>query len=202
MGHVYINGGLVRRLWVSDRTPFLDHLLRLDRESRHNRFGGAVSDEFLGQYASRCFGADDVIYGFFVDGILRGAGELRPIGIGDDPKAGPRAAEAAFSVENDYRRAGVGTELMARITRAARNRRADTLFMTCLSHNQAMQGLARKFEADLRFEFDSVTGRLIGRTPTPLSLWGEAMDDAAGFATAIIDLQRRAFSNPVASAHT
>ena len=33
------------------------------------------------------------------------------------------------------------------------NRRADALYMSCLARNVAMQSLARKFSADLRFEY-------------------------------------------------
>ncbi len=188
-----IRDGLVRRLWPSDTTGFRDHLLRLDIDSRHSRFGGAVSDEFLINYAERCFGIDDVIYGYVVDGRVRGAGELRgvghklPLGFGG-------AAEAAFSVENGWRRQGVGAELMGRIVRAARNRRADALYMSCLASNQAMLRLARKFSAQLRREPDEALAMLEPRGPTPASVFDEASEDSAGFATAMLDLQRRAFA--------
>ena len=56
------------------------YLLRLDPDSRRNRFAGAVSDEFVRDYAELSFGIDPLIHGFFVDGTLRGAAELRPIG--------------------------------------------------------------------------------------------------------------------------
>ena len=38
--------GVIRKLWIDRAGPYRDHLLRLDAESRRNRFGGAVSDEF------------------------------------------------------------------------------------------------------------------------------------------------------------
>ena len=137
MEHATIHGGVVRRLWPSDMPAFRDHLLRLDAPSRHDRFAMAVSDEFLANYAERCFGIDDVIYGYFVDGVMRGAGELRGVGLGLDKGS----AEAAFSVEVGWRRRGVGTELMGRIVQAARNRGAETLYMSCLARNRAMQGI-------------------------------------------------------------
>jgi len=198
MDETHISDGLVRRLWPADAAGFRDHLLRLDPESRHSRFGGAVSDEFLIGYAERCFGIDDVIYGYVVDGEVRGAGELR--GIGHKlPLGFGGSAEAAFSVEGSWRRRGIGAELMRRIVRAARNRRADTLYMSCLTSNQAMMRLARKFSADLRREPDEAFASLEPREPTPVSILAEASDDMAGFATAILDLQRRAFGlSPVA----
>jgi GNAT superfamily N-acetyltransferase len=185
-----IHGGVVRRLWPADLPAFREHLLRLDPQSRFDRFAMAVNDAFLSRYAERCFGIDDVIYGYYVDGVMRGAGELRAVGnniIGG-------SVEAAFSVELAWRRRGVGTELMARILRAARNRRADALYMSCLARNVAMQSLARKFAADLRFETDDMTGKLVARAPSVGSVWGEFADNATSFATAMLDLQTRVFS--------
>ncbi len=190
MEQMMIHGGVVRRLWPADLAAFREHLLRLDAKSRYDRFAMAVNDEFLIRYAERCFGIDDVIYGFYVDGVLCGAGELRAVG----NKIIGGSVEAAFSVEKEWRRRGVGTELMSRIVRAARNRRADALYMSCLASNTAMQGLARKFAADLRFETDDMTGKLVARDPSPASVWGEFADNATSFATAMLDLQTRVFS--------
>jgi GNAT superfamily N-acetyltransferase len=193
MDETPIRDGLVRRLWPSDMPRFRDHLLRLDDDSRHSRFGGAVSDEFLINYAERCFGIDDVIYGYIVDGQVRGGGELR--GIGHKlPLGFGGSAEAAFSVEEGWRRQGVGAELMGRIVRAARNRRADTLYMSCLIGNQAMVRLARKFSADLRREPDEALAMLEPRGPTAASVFDEASDNATEFATAMLDLHRRSFA--------
>ncbi len=190
MEHANIHGGVVRRLWPSDMPAFRDHLLRLDPESCHDRFAMAVSDEFLVNYAERCFGIDDVIYGYFVEGIMRGAGELRGVGLGLDKGS----AEAAFSVEVGWRRRGVGTELLGRIVLAARNRGAETLYMSCLARNRAMQGLAKKFESELQFDADDLTGKLVARTPSAAALWNEWVDDASSFATAMLDLHTRTFS--------
>ena len=190
MEHSRIEGGTVRRLWPSDLAAFREHLLRLDPQSRFDRFAMAVSDDFLRNYAQRCFGIDDVIFGFFVEGTMRGAGELRPVGLG----AHGGSAEAAFSVENGWRRQGIGTELMGRIVQAARNRRAETLYMSCLARNGAMQGLAKKFTADLEFDTDVLTGKLVARTPRAAALWNEWIDDSSSFATAMLDLQTRMFS--------
>lgn len=188
------HGGVVRRLLSGETGLLLDHLMRLDPESRHDRFGMAVGDAFLRQYAERSTRLDDLIYGFFVDGELRGAGELR--GLGPHGATHWSAAEAAFSVERPWRRLGVGEQLMARIVRAARNRRAATLYMSCLSRNRPMQTLARKFSAELTFEAGEATTKLAVEGPTAFSLIYEAMDDATGFATAMLDLQRRALSRP------
>src|SRR5262245_21507627 len=74
------HGGLIRKMWAVEASRYREHLLRLDEASRRNRFGGAVSDEFLVNYGDLALGIDTVIHGFFVNGTMRGAGELRPIG--------------------------------------------------------------------------------------------------------------------------
>ena len=195
MDQTSIIGGHVRRLWPSDMTGFRDHLLRLDRDSRRDRFGMAVSDEFLIGYAERCFGIDDVIYGFVLDGVVRGAGELR--GIGHNlPLGFGGSAEAAFSVEAGWRRHGIGAELMSRIVRAARSRRADTLYMSCLASNEPMLKLARKFSAELRFEQDEAQAAT-ARPVDPAAVLSSAADAVTGFATAMLDLHRRPMPSPV-----
>ncbi len=187
-----MHGGTVRRLWRTDLDHFQAHLIRLDAESRHDRFSMAVSDDFLVRYAAQCFEVEGMTYGFFApDGHMRAAGELRLLD--DTGKGNGREAEAAFSVEKEWRRRGIGAELMGRIVLAARNRRVDTLYMMCLAHNRAMQSLARKFAALLRFEADEVTGRMVARAPTAFSLWQEMADETGDFAMAALDLQSRTF---------
>jgi GNAT superfamily N-acetyltransferase len=175
----------IRKLSATDQDAFCNHLLRLDVEGRHDRFAMGVSDDFIRKYAELCFTMPGSIFGYFSDDELRGAGELRLIG-----NQGT-AAEAAFSVEPGWRRRGVGKELMARIVRAASNGRVTTLHMSCLASNRAMQKLARHFEADIKFEADQVTGRMIGRPPTVASQWEERLEDAASLATSLVELYRR-----------
>jgi GNAT superfamily N-acetyltransferase len=178
--------GVIRKLWIDRAGPYRDHLLRLDVESRRNRFGGAVSDEFIHNYIELSLGLDAVIHGFFVDGILRGVAELRPIGSGF-----PEEAEAAFSIEMPWQSHGVGTALLERSLLAARNRGIKLMHMACLANNRRMIDLARKFEAELKFDFGSVIGEVETPHPTPISVWREALSDAHGFATAMLDVHAR-----------
>ncbi len=161
-------------------------LLRLDGESRRNRFGGGVSDDFIRGYVDLSIGLDAVIHGFFVDGALRGAGELRRIGTGFAEEA-----EAAFSIEKPWQSHGVGTALLERTLLAARNRGFKLLHMACLAENRRMQQLAHKFDAELTFDFGSVVGEVEAPQPTPLSLMRELVADGHGFATAMLDVQSR-----------
>jgi len=178
----------IRRLWAADKEAFLAHLLRLDAQSRHDRFGGAVSDEFLVHYAENCFGAGDLVFGAFVEGQLRGAGELRSenaIWAESPPFTQRFQAEAAFSV-------GIGEQLFARIERAAGNHGVETIEIMCQADNRPMQRLAAKFSTKLTFEAHQVTGRLVARRPTALSLLREASQDVADLTASVVDAQMRA----------
>ena len=117
MQDILPDGGVIRKLWIGETDKYCDHLLRLDSASRHSRFGGAVSDDFIRNFVELSFSLDAVIHGFFVDGVMRGAAELRQLGV-----RFPRQAEAAISVEKPWQSHGVGSALIRCTLLAARNR--------------------------------------------------------------------------------
>ncbi len=179
------DGGAIRKLWATDLAAFRDHLLRLDSSTRRNRFGMAAGDEFVARYAETGFTLDTVIHGAFVDGRLVGVGELRRI-------AGDRgAAEAAFSVEPAHQGRGFGSRLMEAVILTARNRGIRRLFMNCLASNSQMQRLARRHGAELEFESGDVVGLVLPEDPSPVTWLREAVGDASGWTTAVMELQRR-----------
>jgi RimJ/RimL family protein N-acetyltransferase len=178
--------GTIRRLWPTEADKFRDHLLRLDKEARRLRFAHFVSDSFIEDYASRMGESGSLVYGYLEDGKMRGAAELRRLG-----DAWGEEAEAAFSVEGVHQDQGVGTELMGRIVRAARNRRIRRLYMSCLAENSKMQAIARRHEAELRFEYGEVIGEILPPTPSYFSLMAEAAEDRVGFLIAVLELQSR-----------
>jgi GNAT superfamily N-acetyltransferase len=186
MHEVLPEGAVIRKLWIGETKKFRDHVLRLDPESRRNRFAGAVSDDFIRNYVDLTGALDAVVHGFFIGETMRGAAELRPLGIGF-----PHQAEAAISVEKPWQSHGVGSALLRRTLLTARNRGFQLLHMACLAENQRMQQLARKFDAELSFDFGGVVGEVESSRPTPLSLMREMMSDSHGFATAMLDLQTR-----------
>ncbi len=178
--------GEIRRLWPTERDLFTAHLLRLDAVTRRERFGTAVNDGFLVDYAATTFGVGGLVYAHVEDGEVRGAAELRGL---EDIVA--QTGEAAFSVESGWRRRGIGSQLFGRLITAARNRGIRTLYMTCLPENAAMRRLARKFEADLAGGYADVEGVIATGSPTPFTILDEALDTAKDFATLAISLQRR-----------
>ena len=181
-------GGAIRKLWVGETDAYRDHLLRLDLESRNRRFSGAVSDDFIARHAATAGDVGVVVHGFFVDGTLRGAAELRPYGL-----TFAREGEAAFSIEQPWQSQGIGSLLLERTLLSARNRGIKSLHMHCLANNKRMQQLARKFEADLHFDFGGVVGDVDPPRSTVLSLMREAAADAHGVTTSILEAQSRLF---------
>jgi GNAT superfamily N-acetyltransferase len=186
MQDVLPEGGVVRKLWIGEADKYRDHLLRLDSTSRRNRFGGGVSDDFVRSYVELTISLEAVVHGFFIGGEMRGAAELRQLGV-----PFPRQAEAAISVEQPWQSHGVGSVLLRRTLLAARNRGFRLLHMACLADNRRMQQLARKFDAELSFDFGSVIGEVESSRANALSVMRELMADTHGFATAMLDLQSR-----------
>ena len=178
--------GTIRKLWPTEIGKFQDHLLRLDKESRRLRFAHFVSDTFIEDYASRMAEFGSIVYGYLLAGQVRAAAELRKLG-----DAWGEEAEAAFSVETPFQDQGVGSELMGRIVRTARNRGLRRLYMSCLAENSRMQAIARKYDAELRFEYGEVIGEIMPETPNYFSILAEAAEDRVGFLIAVLDLQSR-----------
>jgi hypothetical protein len=148
--------GYVRTLRQQEELPLLrDHLLRLDPESRHDRFNGFMDDGFIERYAAKCADDGTVIIAYVEDGVVRGAAELHP------PDQSPDALpEIAFSVETSVRRQGVGSILFRRLIREARFRGYRSLRITTGAQNQAMRALANKFGAHLTFRQGESTGSI------------------------------------------
>jgi GNAT superfamily N-acetyltransferase len=186
MNDITAGKATIRKLWPTETGKFRDHLLRLDKESRRMRFAHFVSDPFIEDYASRMAEFGSVVYGYLAEGRVRAAAELRRLG-----DAWGEEAEAAFSVEKPYQDRGIGTELMGRVVRAARNRGIRRLYMSCLAENSRMQVIARKHEAVLRFEYGEVVGEIVPDTPNYFSILAEAAEDRVGFMIAVLELQTR-----------
>ena len=148
-------------------------MTRLDRT---NRFMGAISDDRVRSYCAGLDWSGNVVIGAFIDGDLRGVGELalarrfpRPI------------AEIALSVEEPWQNLGIGTLLLRHVLTLSRNRYVSRVYMMCLLDNRKMQKIARKFEANLIFEDGGVEGSLWPHWPDYLSVMEEAETDGKTF---------------------
>ncbi len=174
--------GHMRKLTSLDRKLLGNHFLRLGPESRRMRFSASVSDTFLVEYADASFAAGCILHGYFEAGELRAVAELRT-----DGGWLTHEAEAAFSVEHDWRGKGIGTELFGRMLRSARNRGITKLMISCLAWNTAMRALAQKFKAELHLEEGEVIGTILPERSSAASLMDEAVEDGIAYISRISD---------------
>ena len=147
--------GSVRTLRRQELPLLRDHLLRLDRISRHDRFHGFMDDGFIERYAEKCANDGTVIIAYIKDGLVRGAAELHA------PDQSPDSQpEIAFSVESSVRRLGVGSILFRKLIAEAGAKGYRSLRITTGAQNEAMRALANKFGAHLTFRHGESTGSI------------------------------------------
>lgn len=147
--------GTIRILRPSELPLLKDHLLRLDPESRHDRFNGVADERFVARYAEKCLTDGTVVIAYMENGLVRAAAEMHPFG-----SAGDDLPEVAFSVERPYRRNGLGSALFTKLIDEARRRGFHGLRITTGSDNDAMRALARKFGARLTFRQGESSGTI------------------------------------------
>jgi GNAT superfamily N-acetyltransferase len=158
--------GTVRTLSQQEELPLLrDHLLRLDRTSRHDRFHGFMDDSFIRRYAEKCANDGTVVIAYLEDGVVRGAAELHP-----RDESADAIPEIAFSVESKVRRQGVGTVLFRKLVSVARAKGYKSLRITTGAGNDAMRALANKFGAHLTFSHGESSGVIDLTRPSQLEL--------------------------------
>jgi GNAT superfamily N-acetyltransferase len=176
--------GSVRILRLQALPLLRDHLLRLDRASRYDRFHGFVGDDFIERYARKCAADGTVVIAYLEDGAVRGAAELHP-----PEQSADAQPEVAFSVEDVVRRRGVGSILFQKLIAEAHARGYRSLRITTGPQNGAMRALANKFGADLSFQDGASTGTIdLSRQHPPEAPASAA--SAFAVARAIADLNR------------
>lgn len=188
--HLPFHTHYVRKLGASDAQAFYDHLTRLDAASRRDRFNGAVDDSFVRKYADRSFEPLTTVFGWFEDGVLRGAAELHRL-----PDGEPGPAEAAFSVEAAYQGNGVGTSLLKRMLHYAQNRGVKQIQVVTSPHNKPMQALARKFGAKMSYVYGETVGTIDAAPRTSLTMMLEAFEDMQGFVSSVLSAPQAALAN-------
>jgi hypothetical protein len=148
--------GYVRTLNQQEELPLLrDHLLRLDPESRHDRFNGSLDDGFIEHYAKKCADDGTIVVAYMESGMVRGAAELH---LPEQSEDG--TPEVAFSVEKCVRRQGVGSILFRRLVSEAQWKGYRRLRITTGAQNHAMRALASKFGVRLVFTRGESTGTI------------------------------------------
>lgn len=148
-----LTNGIIRTLSPREMPLLRDHLLRLDRDSRRNRFNGVVDDSFIEAYTAKCANDGTIVVAYLTNGEVHGAAELH-----QPEQSSDHLPEMAFSVEREVRRKGLGSLLFKKVLQAAERAGFARVRITTGSENEAMKALARKFGAHLTFGHGESTG--------------------------------------------
>ncbi|MGX9393156.1 N-acetyltransferase family protein [Nitrobacteraceae bacterium UC4446_H13] len=147
--------GVIRRLDRQEMPLLREHLLRLDTESRHDRFNGFADESFIDRYAAKCATDGTIVIAYLEGGEVLAAAELHPADGDNSP-----LPEVAFSVERKVRRKGLGSVLFRRLIAEGKRKGYDSLRITTGAQNEAMRSLANKFGAHLTFRHGESTGEI------------------------------------------
>jgi GNAT superfamily N-acetyltransferase len=134
----------IRPLIGNDHDELCRVFLCLDAAGRHSRFGHAASDNFLARHCQHAMTHAVCIAGAFIDGRIRGVAEV----YGAFPND---YVEAAFVVEKDWRRQGLGWALLCATAQIAADSKAAKLRLIFSRHDWAMRRLAAKSGGRLDF---------------------------------------------------
>lgn len=177
--------GHVRVLATRELPLFREHLLRLDRESRRDRFNGSLDNDWVARYAEKSVNDGTVILAYFENGVVRGAAELHQADLSSDS-----LPEIAFSVESSVRRKGVGSILFTKLIAKARAMGYEKLRITTGAQNDAMRALANKFGARLSFRHGESTGNIDLRDPMGAGMVPQTKASALDVVRAVADYNR------------
>lgn len=163
--------GVVRTLHRQEMPLLREHLLRLDPESRRDRFNGFADESFIERYADQSGTDGTTIIAYLEHGRVLAAAELHP------PDGEPGSLpEIAFSVERQVRRKGLGSILFRELIAQAKLKGYDSLRITTGAQNDAMRSLANKFGANLTFRNGESSGEIdlreqpiAARRPSPVT---------------------------------
>ena len=175
----------IRILIPSERNRLQAHLLRLDLQSRHDRFSGYLDDAAVVRYCESINWLEDLAFGWFEDGELRAAVQLASLGY-----SWPREAELAVTVEAEWQDRGIGTALCRHALLAAQNRSISGVKMICLQENARMQHIVRRLRGELIYVDGSSEGEFLVPPPTYLSLWQEAFGEGGSLIDTLIEQWR------------
>ena len=156
---VTIDTGNIHRL--------LEHLLRLDQETRQERFCHPASDADVRDHVARLDLRRARVIGFVCDGEMRGSAELNPSGSARAP-----IFDATVSVERDWQGRGIRTALVLRAIPMARDLGASHIRVEGLAGNERLRRTVAQFDVDMLFEDDDCEAWLpVGRMHSAAMAW-------------------------------
>lgn len=173
----------IKELTERDRRRLLMHFLALNEHERQMRFGSAFPDELVTRYVQRINFSRDTLFGVYDDALsLVGVGHLAYIprdavpGM-DHATERERIAEFGVSVLAAHRNHGIGTKLFERAAMHCRNDDIDTLYMHCLTCNDAILHIAAKAGMSIHHDHGEAQAYLKLPPAGPGSVLREAFDE-------------------------
>jgi len=148
----------IRSLAPRHRDRIAAHLLALDEQDRHLRFGYAAGDGHIGRYVDQLDFDRDEVFGVF-NRRLELIAMAHLAYLGQDIRR-PSSAEFGVSVLPRARGRGIGARLFERAALHARNRGIDTLIIHALNENRPMLHIVREAGAVIQSEGPEATARL------------------------------------------
>jgi GNAT superfamily N-acetyltransferase len=125
-------------------------LFSLEPSARCGRFNQAVNDAFLAKHATSALLNAAWVIGAFVDGHLRGFVEIYDGGA-------HRYVEAAFVVEEKWRRRGLGWELLQAAMKMSGDINTNALRVIFCRNNWGMRKLADKARGTFDISLDEIS---------------------------------------------
>ena len=145
----------IRSLHAGHREAVRTHLLHLDTNDRHLRFGYAASDAQISRYVDSLDFVRDRFFGVFGhDTQLLAMAHLAMLP--SQAQTQRRQAEFGVSVEARARAQGMGRALYNRAALHARNAGIGALYIFVLRENTAMLRIARAAHAEITGDHDEL----------------------------------------------
>lgn len=173
---------IYRQLEKNELPKYLDHLLRLDPDSRYLRFGGPLSNSSIEHYImtiERSF-KEHKIYGAFNDDNVLGAAHIA---------FSEGMPEFGVSVDTKVRRQGHATHLVRMAITYLRNHGYKEATMYCLSNNEPVIRLVRKLGAAAVTHGQDSTANLSIPLPTPGTVVEEFNNNLVLFVDKVLSKQ-------------
>jgi RimJ/RimL family protein N-acetyltransferase len=173
----------IKELTERDRRRLLMHFLALNEHERQMRFGSPLPDELVTRYVQKINFYRDVVFGVYDDALqLVGVGHLAYMPRGALPGMAnaterERIAEFGVSVLTAYQGQGIGTKLFERAAMHCRNDDIDTLYLHCLTSNDAILHIATKAGMSIHRDHGEADAYLKLPPADPASVLREAFDE-------------------------
>lgn len=183
----------VRTLTTRHRERILLHLLSLDGDDRHLRFGFPATDDQIARYVDGLDFDRDELFGVFNRKVELVAAAHLAYAPPPQTEGLPAMAEFGVSVMPKVRNRGFGGRLFDHAILHARNRGIETLFIHALSQNTAMLRIARKAGATVVRD-GSETEAFLKLPPETIA---SRFDEVVGLHAAEIDYRFKWHANRV-----